>query len=122
MKDLTTPKGRIKAYLKEIKKTQREFTELTGIPAITLNKKTELSSTTLRKLGTAFPDLNILWIVGLDDQMLKNNDNRKELQQLKQENETLNRKVIKQEGQIEILNAIIDRFRTHDNENNKEKP
>lgn len=116
MKDIDTIKGRLKVFQKHTNLSNTEFAEKIGVSVVFLNKNpNSIRADLLIKIAKSFPELNILWLLGLGAGEMLDSSQGNELEILREKVKFLETKTIKQTGQIEILKELLE-GKTNDNE------
>ncbi|MBQ8044981.1 MAG: hypothetical protein IJ269_01355 [Bacteroidales bacterium] len=105
-------KERVIHYIESKNISKNKFYTLTGVSNGVLDKKSELSISTIEKIYYTFPDLSLEWILFGKGEILRKNDTENMIQdgfsekifrELLEKNAELNRQVGRLEAEIEHL-------------------
>lgn len=105
-------KERVIHYIESKNISKNKFYTLTGVSNGVLDKKSELSISTIEKIYYTFPDLSLEWILFGKGEMLRKNESEnmvpdgfseKIFRELLEKNAELNRQVGRLEAEIEHL-------------------
>lgn len=103
-------KERILHYIERKNISKNKFYTLTGVSNGVLDKKSELSISTIEKICSTFPDLSLDWILFEKGEMLRQNTvenvpegmvSEKIFRELLEKNEELNRHIGRLEAELE---------------------
>ena len=103
-------KERVIHYIESKNISKNKFYTLTGVSNGVLDKKSELSISTIEKIYYTFPDLSLEWILFGKGEMLRKNDaenmiqdgfSEKIFRELLEKNAELNRRIGRLEAELE---------------------
>ncbi|MBO7201878.1 MAG: hypothetical protein J6V54_10865 [Bacteroidales bacterium] len=105
-------KERVLYYIEKKNISKNKFYTLTGVSNGVLDKKSELSISTIEKIYYTFPELSLEWILFEKGEMLRENIEKNQqngvvsekiFREILEENQKLNREIGRLEGEIERL-------------------
>lgn len=105
-------KERVIHYIESKNISKNKFYTLTGVSNGVLDKKSELSISTIEKIYYTFPDLSLEWILFEKGEMLRENIEKNQqngavsekiFREILEENQKLNREIGRLEGELSAI-------------------
>ena len=105
-------KERVIHYIESKNISKNKFYTLTGVSNGVLDKKSELSISTIEKIYYTFPDLSLEWILFEKGEMLRENIEKNQqngavsekiFREILEENKMLNREIGRLEGELSAI-------------------
>ncbi len=111
-------KERVIHYIESKNISKNKFYTLTGVSNGVLDKKSELSISTIEKIYYTFPDLSLEWILFEKGEMLRENIEKNQqngavsekiFREILEENKKLNREIGRLEGELSAIKKAAAR-------------
>lgn len=112
-------KERLKLFLVEKRLKVAEFTEKAGVTKSFLYRGDDMKVNVLIRICKAFPDLNVRWLLGLDNEVMISKDDKKHIEELQKIIELAEVEKLKLIGQVELLKELLDTERKEESNNKK---
>lgn len=112
-------KERLKLFLVEKRLKVAEFAEKAGVTKSFLYRGDDMKVNVLIRICKAFPDLNVRWLLGLDDEVMISKDDKKHIDEMLKIIELAEVEKLKLMGQVELLKELLDTERKEESNNKK---